>query len=192
MIYDKASVEHIAHQQNTQNRSGGWGDSNNFSMSELKDPGIYEDSIAELSDHVIAWFDWILCSNQTEPDGEEYYAINVHSYYSKWLSELVIEYSYAIKNKSKNDMRLESFGTSSKSGKYKNESEIEYPVTAEQVFQEGWIGFFDAEINECYWMQLSTGRCEMYLPIGDDYDNVVNLGLEFYDGDTQWVRPNQV
>ena len=203
LMYDKASVAHISQQQQSykhdkKNVNGISSHDYDAYRNEFMGVKVQEkmDMHVELSDHVSAWFDWILCTNQTEADGEEYYCLNRHSYYSKWLSELVMEYSYAVKkSKQKSDLQLESFGGSTKSGKYEQlqgQQQPEYPLTAEQLFQEGWIPFFDVESNSCYWLQLSTGRCENYLPIGDDYDNVINLGLELYEEDNQWVRPNQV
>lgn len=197
LMYDRASVQHIAQQQQRDLHSSGGGRDNKvavYAHARYQDPSLYDEA-AGLSDHVAAWFDWKLCSNLTEPDGEEYYVINTSTYSSKWLSALVMEYSYAIKKTQRSYLRMESFECSTKSGRHSvnvKDDEVEYPLTAEDLFQQGWISFYDVEHNECYWMQLATGRCEKYLPIGDDYDNVVNLGLEFYEDDIQWVRPNQV
>lgn len=123
----------------------------------------------ELPEDAVNWFDWILCANPT--DCEEYYVVSRQGYFTKWFVELAEEYAYILEVKA--------------------DSTPEYPLSCEELFLSGWIVFFDENINECLWMQLSSGRVERYLPIGDDVENVVNLGFEFYDGDYQWVRPNQ-
>ena len=208
LMYDKASISQITMQQHKGKESGhevlGSKSTSHayesyrreFMAEGAVEAGSFTEDPNELSDHICTWFDWILCSNQTELDGEQYYVLNRHSYYTKWLSEVLVEYSYAFRNDRKSNLKLESFGSTKydrpKRSNKEEEEEPIYPLTAEQLFQDGWIAFFDVEVNECYWMQLATGRCERYLPIGDDYDNVVNLGLEFFDDDPQWVRPNQV
>jgi hypothetical protein len=101
------------------------------------------------------------------------------------LNELASEYSYLINNS--DSLKLQSFSVDASA----QSKELSYPLTIDQLLEEGWIAFFDTDSNESYWMQLVSGRCERYLPVGDDLDNVINLGLEISDTDPQWVRPNQ-
>jgi hypothetical protein len=137
-----------------------------------------------LAEDAVSWFDWVLCpAGAYSNEVDQYYVVCKQGYYTKWFSELADEFSYVLQS-DRGDLRLESFsGIES--------SEKQYPMTCEEAFLGGWITFFDEDANECYWMQLSTGRCERYLPLGDDTENVINLGLEFYEMDSQWVRPNQ-
>ena len=51
--------------------------------------------------------------------------------------------------------------------------------------------FFDESVNQCFWMLLSTGAVEYYLPLGDDPE-CESVGLVPHPDEPGWVACDQM
>lgn len=129
-----------------------------------------------LDELVSSWFEWILCFDESQ---QEYFVIHRYEYSTMWLPDFLEYY---------NDSSSPPI------------QESDLPHTCYLAFQDRWMQYYDDSINQCYWFQIYTGRCEHYLPLGHDYDAVVAGGMEVYEeegggGEEEdrgvWVRPGQ-
>ena len=54
-----------------------------------------------------------------------------------------------------------------KSGGAESSRADNLPCSFAEAYRRYWLTYYDLEYNSCYWMQLTTGRCEYYLPIAE-------------------------
>jgi hypothetical protein len=106
---------------------------------------------------VSSWFDWILCFDESQ---QEYFVIHRYEYNVMWLSEFLEYYD---------DSWLAPTEASG------------LPRTCYLACKDRWMQYYDPCANQCYWFEIYSGRCEHYLPLGQDYDAVVAAGLEPYE-----------
>lgn len=65
-----------------------------------------------------------------------------------------------------------------------------YPYSLQEVVQNGWMVYYDMNINFAQWMHVASGHIENYLPIGRD-PYVQMMGLSYSQESYDWVLAPQ-
>ena len=114
------------------------------------------------SEGVLEWFAWILCVTEAEAleDAWAYYVVNKVTKRSEWLDVHLArqEERYGIYCHRELQTYCELYGFEGH----------ELPDTVTRVVTYGYMSYYDSTSDSSIWMNLHTGHCEAYLPIGAD------------------------